>query len=222
MSIPPSRTLEPGSLPRSAPHIVSLDERCDLRRTGPSPTFLFLIDRCLKTGLILHRPVCTRRGVMRLSRSALFTFAILFAAMMSPAAAADDVWKSPDDLPSGIPSLSCTTFSWRLCLVGGRYAFDLAAWNGGFHRATAWNLSDRSGYFTLPFATGGVNLPEVVVKMLPEGAFGQSGAPVFYSSLTTLRWVLTVTDTVTGLQKTYRSNEAAPFCGGADFPFASE
>jgi photosystem II stability/assembly factor-like uncharacterized protein len=128
------------------------------------------------------------------------------------------------DLSGDVPLLPCEPRPTRLCLVGRRYAVELSASRsaaGESHPAMAWPLSDRSGYFGFAFATGDPSLPEVVVKMLGEGAFGTPGARIFYSSLTTLPWTLTVTDTVTGLVETFQSNSAAPFCGGATRSFAS-
>jgi photosystem II stability/assembly factor-like uncharacterized protein len=123
------------------------------------------------------------------------------------------------DLESSYP---CSPSATRLCLVGRRYAVDLfAAPPGGSGAAQA--LGDRAGYFGLPQATGDPGLPEVVVKMLPEGTFGAGGPPVFYSSLTTLPYILTVTDTVTGQTESYTSKAGAPFCGGIHIaPAASE
>lgn len=115
----------------------------------------------------------------------------------------------------------CSPTETRLCLVGNRYAVDLLAGRRGEipqNPGAARPLDDRSGYFGLPFATGDAGFPEVVVKLLPERAFGSGGAAFFYSSLTTLPWVLSVTDMLTGEQRSYASTEA-PLCGGADIPF---
>ena len=110
----------------------------------------------------------------------------------------------------------------RLCLAGGRYAVELIAGQSRVedHLATARTLNDRSGYFSLPFITGDPELPEVVVKMLPDGTFGP-GAPIFYTSLTTLPFVMRVTDTVTGGTKEYRNDSGQPLCGGADIAFGA-
>jgi photosystem II stability/assembly factor-like uncharacterized protein len=120
------------------------------------------------------------------------------------------------------PSFPCVPEATRLCLVGARYAVTLSARR---HGSTTWvpapahAVGDRTGYFAFPAFTGDANLPEVLVKMLGEGALGPGGASVFYSSLTSLRFVLTVVDTKTGLQRAYYSRSDAPFCGQADFPF---
>jgi photosystem II stability/assembly factor-like uncharacterized protein len=116
----------------------------------------------------------------------------------------------------------CSPTATRLCLVGGRYAVDLLAGRRGepaITPGTARSLSDRSGYFSLPFATGDAELPEVVVKMLADGTFGTAGAPFFYSSLTTVNYRLTVTDTMTGEETVYVNNPDQPFCGRTDLLF---
>ncbi len=120
------------------------------------------------------------------------------------------------------PSFPCAAAPGRLCLAGGRYAVEVLArrrstnvWDPGTGNA----LNDRSGYFGFPASTGDPNFPEVVVKMLGPGALGPGGPGIFHASLTTLPYILTVTDTVTGLQRIYGSNSASPLCGGADRPF---
>ena len=116
-------------------------------------------------------------------------------------------------------SYPCSPTATRLCLVGNRYAVDLVAAGPGAFGA-AHSLGDRAGYFGLPGATGDPNLPEVVVKMLPQGALGSRSAPVFYASLTTIPYVLEVYDTVTGDVRSYDSDS---LCGRADIPsMASE
>jgi photosystem II stability/assembly factor-like uncharacterized protein len=126
------------------------------------------------------------------------------------------------DLGAVEPPYACRPDGHRLCLTGGRYAVELV---GGQPRASnqlasARAFNDRSGYFSLPFVTGDEELPEVIVKMLPEGTFGP-GAPLFYTSLTTLGYFLRVTDTVTGATKEYRHDWEAPLCGRADIAFGA-
>ncbi len=120
------------------------------------------------------------------------------------------------------PSFPCAAAPGRLCLAAGRYAVEIQTrrrssnlWAPGAANA----LNDRSGYFGFPTSTGDPNFPEVVVKMLGPGALGPGGPGIFHASLTTLPYVLTVTDTVTGVQRVYGSNAASPLCGGADRPF---
>ena len=110
-------------------------------------------------------------------------------------------------------SYPCVPNATRLCLVEKRYAVTLLDW---WERTPydARPLGDRAGFFT-----GDSGLPYVVVKMLPDGAFGAAGAPTFYSSLTAASWYFTVTDTITGRETTYGSRDDAPLCGGADLAF---
>ncbi len=118
--------------------------------------------------------------------------------------------------------LPCVPSSTRLCLIGARYAVDLYAFPGaGGGPGAARALGDRSGSFALPRVTGSSELPEVVVKMLPEGSLGgpREGAPVFYASLTTVPYSLIVTDTTRGTSKIYSSRSDAPLCGAADLAF---
>ena len=119
----------------------------------------------------------------------------------------------------------CSASESRLCLAGGRYAVDLFAGHLGqppTRPGTARVLADRGGYFSLPFATGDGALPEVVVKVLGQGALGLDGSPIFYSSLTTLPYILAVTDTLTGETQTYHSDAAHPLCGAVDVAFEPE
>ncbi len=115
----------------------------------------------------------------------------------------------------------CHATTTRLCLAGNRYAVELSARRDESASAPgiARSLGDRAGYFSFPFATGNPELPEVIVKMLEDRAFGTPGAPVFYASLTTLPYVLTVTDGVTGQVASYASDPAAPLCGGTALAF---
>ena len=120
------------------------------------------------------------------------------------------------------PQLPCSPSSTRLCLAGGRYSVEvLGALRGQFPHlpATARPLADRAGYFSFPFATGDAELPEVVVKVLGDGAFGVDGTLLFYSSLTSLPYRIAVTDTETGAVSVYSSDREAPFCGTADIAF---
>ena len=106
--------------------------------------------------------------------------------------------------------------------MGSRYAVDLVAARKGqttFEPGAAQPLGDRAGYFGLPSITGNPDLPEVVVKMLADGTFGHAGAPFFYSSLTTVNYRLTVTDTMTGEETVYVNNPEQPLCGRTDLLF---
>jgi hypothetical protein len=129
------------------------------------------------------------------------------------------------DLEARHSSFPCVPSGTRLCLLGNRYAVDLVAARRGEEPVTpgaAHPLGDRAGYFALPSFTGQPDLPEVAIKMLPDGAFGGSGAPVFYSSLTTLAYRLTVTDMLNGEEKVYADDAQAPLCGGTSLLFRDE
>ncbi len=124
------------------------------------------------------------------------------------------------DLGTSSPSFPCVAGPERLCLIGGRYALDVAVqsralWTTGAAHA----VTDRSGYFAFPRVTGDATFPEVVVKMLPAGALGPGGAAIFHSGLTSLPYVLTLTDTVTGEQHQYVGNQGGSQCGGVSQPF---
>jgi len=124
------------------------------------------------------------------------------------------------DLSSVAPSFPCVAAPGQLCLLGGRYMLEVKArshalWSPGTARA----LTDRAGYFGFAAVTGDPTFPEIVVKMLPDGALGPGGPAIFHASLTTLPYLLTLTDTVTGQQRFYTGNENAALCGGVDRPF---
>ena len=119
-----------------------------------------------------------------------------------------------------VATFPCVPTETQMCLVGNRYALRVAASRRGeiLEAGEAHSLQDNAGYFTLGFATGDRELPEVVVKMLPEGTFGP-GAPIFFSSMTTMPFTLTVTDTTTGLVEAYHNEPEAALCGGVDLAF---
>ncbi len=124
------------------------------------------------------------------------------------------------DLGTAGPSFPCVADAEHLCLIGGRYALEVSVQGRGqWSAAAAHVLTDRAGYFGFPAVTGDAGFPEVVVKMLPAGALGPGGAAIFHSSLTSLPYVLTLTDTVTGERHSYTGNEGGSRCGGVDQPF---
>ncbi len=128
------------------------------------------------------------------------------------------------DLGATAPSFPCVPDAGRLCAVGGRYALDVAVQRRGTWSAGAAHaLTDRAGYFAFPAVTGDASFPEVVVKMLPEGALGPGGPAIFHASLTSLPYVVTLTDTTTGRQHLYTGGSAGggggTSCGGASRPF---
>lgn len=118
-----------------------------------------------------------------------------------------------------LAAFPCVPGPSRLCLLDKRFQVELAAKdkNSGEPEAgVAHALGDRAGYFAVESFTGETTLPEVAVKMLPDGAFGIEGFPFLYSSMTSAGFSLVVTDTIAGVQSAYHGYAARPFCGGAD------
>lgn len=78
--------------------------------------------------------------------------------------------------------------------------------------------SDNWGYFSLPEFTGDAEFPEVFVKMIDATSLPEASFWVFHTGLTDLEYVLTITDAVTGAQRSYRNDRSDPsrLCGGAD------
>jgi len=102
-----------------------------------------------------------------------------------------------------------------LSLLEGRFSVTLSAYSS-HHNSTepgvAVAKTDRYGYFTLPGFTGDATFPEVYVKMVDFRAL-TGDFVLFYSGLTSLDYILTVTDEVTGEIRTIQS--AGDFCGSA-------
>jgi hypothetical protein len=115
--------------------------------------------------------------------------------------------------PSPRPSGRCRASADTLCLLGGRFAVQLA-WQNQFDGSTgtgrAVPATDVTGYFSF----GDPANLELLIKVLDFG----SAIKVFYGELTNLHFTMTVTDTQTGAAKTY-SNTTGD-CGGIDQSFA--
>jgi hypothetical protein len=108
---------------------------------------------------------------------------------------------------------SCRAGATTLCLLGGRFAASVIwqnQFNGTSGTGKAGSLSDITGtfYFTDP------GNKELLVKVLNLG----DRIGVFYGTLSDLQYALTVTDTASGISKTYL-NPAGTFCGGLDNAF---
>ncbi len=100
----------------------------------------------------------------------------------------------------------------QLCLNGGRFAVR-ARWtdfSGNSGVGTAVGLSGETGYFWF-FSAGNV---ETVLKVI-DGRSVNGHFWVFYGALSDVQYTLIVTDTVTGLKKTY-TNPAGQFASVAD------
>ncbi len=118
-----------------------------------------------------------------------------------------------------LAAFPCVPGPSRLCLLDRRFQVELVAKNknsGEPEAGVAHALGDRAGYFAIESFTGETTLPEVAVKMLPDGAFGVEGFPFLYSNMTSAPFSLVVTDTIAGVQSAYHGDAARPFCGGAD------
>jgi len=103
-----------------------------------------------------------------------------------------------------------------LALLAGRFSVTLSAFSpllGRTVQGVAVTKTDRYGYFSLPDFTGDPTFPEVYVKLVDltaiTGSFG-----FFHVGLTSLDYTLTVTDSVTGVVRTFEGT--GDFCGGVD------
>jgi photosystem II stability/assembly factor-like uncharacterized protein len=117
-----------------------------------------------------------------------------------------------DLVPASFP---CAPEAGNLCLLGGRFQVTLLAENPLTGRTIvghAVSQGDRFGYFSLPGYTLDPTFPEVVVKMVDARASAWQSFWFFYSQLTSLPYVVTITDTVTGQIRSYKSEG----CGGGD------
>lgn len=114
----------------------------------------------------------------------------------------------------------CVGSASALCLLGGRFVATVQAVDPRTGRAEVGRAvpqADRFGYFSLPGFTGDPSFPEILVKMADATSF-DGGYWVFHTGLTDLQYTLSVVDTVTGRQKSYRNDRSDPqsLCGGAD------
>jgi hypothetical protein len=120
------------------------------------------------------------------------------------------------DIGSAPPPGACAPGADHLCLFGSRFRVDLIAldvFRGGTFAAQAIPGDDRFGSFAFPPLTGDATLPEVFVKIVDATALPGQGHWVSFSSMSSVAFLLTITDTVTGLSREYLSNN---FCGQAD------
>jgi len=117
------------------------------------------------------------------------------------------------DLNAALP---CEADAETLCLLGGRFRVQASVThpsNGAVVPGRAVPSEDAVGSFSLPDLTGDPSLPEIVVKMVDASGPPWNAFWVFYGSLTSLPYTITVTDTRSGLQEHYTGSGA---CGGAD------
>ncbi len=118
--------------------------------------------------------------------------------------------------PSPRTLTACKPSATTLCLDGKRFQVDLVWYNQfdnslGVGRAVP--ATDATGYFSF----GDPSNIEILVKALD---FGGGTIKIFYGELTDLRFTLNVTDTRTGVVKTYQNT--AGDCGAIDQGFYSD
>ncbi len=106
----------------------------------------------------------------------------------------------------------------ELLLRGGRFRVSVLATDprtGTTSPGAAIPQGDLFGYFSLPGFTGDPSFPEVFVKMTVRS---DGSISIFHSGLTDLSYTLTITDTGTGVVRTYKNEPDDPtkLCGGAD------
>ena len=112
-------------------------------------------------------------------------------------------------------STSCVSGENRLCLLAGRFQVELDfrdpnSPQAPIRRAVAEPSTDQIGHFWFfdPENT------EIVVKVL-DGNEANGHIWVYYGGITNLEFWLTLTDTTTGVSRTY-INPPGEICGGAD------
>lgn len=109
---------------------------------------------------------------------------------------------------ANLAAATCVANAMNLCLGGGRYQVRAAfrTPQGVTGNATGVNLTGTTGYFWF-FSPDNA---EVFVKVL-DGCVVNSRKWVFASGMTNVNVVLTVTDTVTGVTRTYENPINTPF-----------
>jgi hypothetical protein len=121
-----------------------------------------------------------------------------------------------DALPG--PLAACTADSSTLCLLGGRFQVRAAYRDYGGHTGPGHAVPLTSDTGTFWFFDA--NNVEVVAKMVSFCGSGSNNVGIYAGGLTDLEVTLTITDTRTGLVKTYQSALGTPFRLIRDGPFA--
>ncbi len=112
---------------------------------------------------------------------------------------------------------SCMAGSDRLCLLSGRFRIELTARDqrtGTTGTGLSIPENDMFGYFALPDLTSDATNPEVFVKVV-DGRVVNGHFWIFFAGLTDLEYTVTVTDTTTGVVKSYTKAPGSA-CGGFD------
>jgi streptogramin lyase len=125
-------------------------------------------------------------------------------------AGAHDDWNGIDGqiVRVSFDTSACAANATTLCLNGGRFRVtaDWKAGDGSTGHGRAVNLTANSGYFWF-FDAANI---EMVVKVL-DGCSANQHHWVFAAGLTNVEVTTTVTDTYTGLSKTYTNPQGTPF-----------
>ncbi|HEY7113738.1 MAG TPA: hypothetical protein VIA45_12475, partial [Thermoanaerobaculia bacterium] len=108
-----------------------------------------------------------------------------------------------------------------LALLSGRFRVAVTATDpqtGASVGGSPVPQDDGFGYFALPALTGDANVPEVLVEMSDSRSLENADFSISHGGMTGLAYTLTVTDSVSGLARIYRSDRVEPTrpCGGAD------
>jgi hypothetical protein len=112
----------------------------------------------------------------------------------------------PNQAVAGQP---CRANNNTLCLQKSRFRVEVA-WTNQFNNTSGVGRALPRTDFTGLFSFGDPSNVELMVKILDLG----DAVKVFYGQLTNLRFTITVTDTRTGIVKTYQNTPGD--CGGID------
>ena len=103
-----------------------------------------------------------------------------------------------------------------LSLLSSRFSITLSAFSsrhGRTEQGVGVSKTDRYGYFSLPGFTGDASFPEVFVKMIDFRTI-TGDFVLFHTGLTSLDYILAVTDQVTGEVRTFEN--PGLYCGGVE------
>jgi hypothetical protein len=111
---------------------------------------------------------------------------------------------------------TCTPSSSNLCLLANRFKVTLTVNDPRVAGAGSANATPQGdwGYFDVPAATGSTDRPVVFVKLI-DGRTVNNRFWVFYGGLTDIQYTFTVTDTQSGVSKSY-TKASGTYDGSAD------
>ena len=113
------------------------------------------------------------------------------------------------DSISSLAAFTCVPNATTTCLLGGRFQVRVRIGASSYQQAIA--TTSQSGTYWFSSATQ----PEVYVNLV-DGTPLNSKYWVFFGSLTNQAYALEVTDSVSGVTKTYSRTTSQPWCGGGD------